>query len=97
MTEILKRPVVTEKMTEIGEKLNCYGFIVANKANKIQIRNAVEEVYGVSVKKVRTMTCVGKYGLNRTAFGITKGRKGSYKKAIVTLEEGDTIDFYSNV
>lgn len=94
---ILKKPVVTEKMTADGEKHNRYGFIVDSKANKIEIKNTVEEMYGVTVNKVRTMNYSGKPRSRNTKSGAITGRTKTYKKAIVELVEGDTIDFYSNV
>ncbi len=95
--EVLKKPIITEKMTRLGEKLNRFGFVVDRKANKLQIRQAVEQMYGVTVKDVNTMVVPGKKRFRSTRTGITKGMKSPYKKAIVTLGEGDTIDFYSNV
>ena len=94
---ILKKPVVTEKMTADSEKYNRYGFIVDKKANKIEIKNAVEEMYGVTVNKVRTMIYSGKPRSRNTKGGAITGRTKMYKKAVVELVEGDTIDFYSNV
>ncbi len=95
--DILIKPLITEKMTEQGDDYNKYGFIVDNKANKIQIRNAVEEMYGVTVDSVNTMRYRGKQRSRYTRAGIIRGRENNYKKAIVTLVEGDTIDFYSNI
>jgi large subunit ribosomal protein L23 len=95
--EILIKPIVTEKMTAQGEDMNRFGFIVAKNANKIQIKNAVEEMYGVNVVAVNTMIYAGKSKSRYTRTGIISGRSKSYKKAIVTLAEGDTIDFYSNI
>ena len=95
--EVLIRPIITEKMTRLGEKLNRYGFIVERKANKIEIRKAVEKMYGVVVKDVNTMVIPGKVRSRYTKTGATKGMKSAYKKAIITLNEGETIDFYSNV
>lgn len=94
---IIIKPVVTEKMTELSEKLNRYGFIVHKKANKLQIKKAVEELYGVEVASVNTMNYTGKNKSRFTKTGIISGRTGSFKKAIVTLAEGETIDFYSNI
>ncbi|RLD58955.1 MAG: 50S ribosomal protein L23 [Bacteroidetes bacterium] len=94
---IILKPVITEKMTKLGEKLNRFGFIVHKKANKIQIKNAVEELYGVDVESVNTMNYSGKNKSRNTKSGIVTGRTNSYKKAIVTLAEGETIDFYSNI
>lgn len=95
--EILLKPIVTEKMTEQGEKLNRFGFVVDRRANKIQIKDAVEEMYGVNVVAVNTMVYAGKNKSRYTRTGIIKGRTKTIKKAIVTLAEGDTIDFYSNI
>ena len=94
---ILLKPIVTEKMTAQGEDLNRFGFIVDKKANKIQIKEAVEEMYGVNVVAVNTMVYAGKSKSRYTRTGIINGRTKSFKKAIVTLAEGDTIDFYSNI
>ncbi len=94
---IILKPVITEKMTGLGEKLNRFGFIVHKQANKVQIKNAVEELYGVDVESVNTMNYSGKNKSRNTKSGIVTGRTNSYKKAIVTLAEGETIDFYSNI
>ena len=95
--EILIRPLITEKMTAMSEKLNRYGFVVAKKANKIQIRKAVEEMYGVNVKEINTLIVGGKDKTRYTKAGMVHGRSSAYKKAIVTLAEGEKIDFYSNI
>jgi len=94
---LLKKPLITEKMTEQGEELNKYGFIVDKEANKIEIRNAIEEMYGVTVESVNTMNYLGKQRMRYTQAGIIRGKEKDYKKAIVTLAEGDSIDFYSNI
>ncbi len=94
---IILKPVITEKMTDLGEKLNRYGFIVHKKANKIQIKQAVEELYGVDVISVNTMNYSGKAKSRFTRSGVISGRTNSYKKAIITLADGETIDFYSNI
>ncbi len=94
---VLLRPIVTEKMTSQGEDMNRYGFIVDKRANKIQIKKAVEELYDVSVASVNTMSYGGKKKMRYTRTGIVSGKTKSYKKAIITLIEGDTIDFYSNI
>ncbi|HLN52118.1 MAG TPA: 50S ribosomal protein L23 [Lentimicrobium sp.] len=94
---IIIKPVVTEKMTAIGEKLHRYGFIVKKDSNKLQIKKAVQELYGVDVKEVKTMTYSGKNKSRFTKTGVVKGSTGAYKKAIITLAEGETIDFYSNI
>ena len=95
--DILLKPIVTEKMTDQSEKFNRYGFIVARDANKIQIKKAVEEMYGVTVESVKTMIYNGKKKVRYTKSGIMSGRTPVYKKAIITVAEGDTIDFYSNI
>jgi len=94
---ILLKPLVTEKMMSQSEDLNRFGFIVEKKANKIQIKKAVEEMYGVTVESVNTMRYGGKVKSRFTRGGVQTGKTNSYKKAIVTLAEGDTIDFYSNI
>ncbi len=95
--EIIIKPVLTEKMTAQGEKLNRYAFRVDRAANKLQIRKAVEEMYGVVVTDVNTINYMGKEKSRFTKSGLLSGRTNHYKKAIVTLKEGDTIDFYSNI
>jgi len=94
---ILLKPLVTEKMISQNENLNRFGFLVEKKANKIQIKKAVEEMYGVTVESVNTMRYGGKVKSRFTRGGVQTGKTNSYKKAIVTLVEGDTIDFYSNI
>ena len=93
---ILKRPLVTEKVSALNEK-GKYGFIVDAEANKVEIKNAVEKQYGVNVEKVNTMMVMGKLKTRYTKAGVLSGRRPNYKKAIVTLAEGEVIDFYSNV
>ena len=95
--EILIKPVVTEKYTAQAETLNRYGFIVDKRANKIQIKGAVEALYGVTVSSVNTMTYGGKTKSRYTKTGMISGKTNSFKKAVVTLVEGDVIDFYSNI
>lgn len=94
---ILIKPIVTEKMTAQADRLNRYGFIVKRDANKQQIRQAVEGLYKVSVISVNTMIYGGKRKSRFTKAGVIKGKTNSYKKAIVTLAEGSSIDFYSNI
>jgi large subunit ribosomal protein L23 len=96
MTVILK-PIITEKMTHLGEKLNRYGFVVDRRANKLQITQAIKELYGVDVASVNTMVFSGKNKSRFTKSGVISGRTSTYKKAIVTLAKGETIDFYSNI
>ena len=83
---ILIKPVITEKMTEESEKFNRFGFIVDRRANKLEIKDAVEKMYGVSVDKVRTMVYPGKAKTRNTKGGVISGRTNSYKKAIVDLD-----------
>ena len=94
---IIKKPVITEKMTAISEKLNRYAFIVDKRANKIQIKKAVEDLYGVKVAAVNTMNYEGKSKSRYTKGGVITGKASDTKKAIVTLAEGETIDFFSNI
>ncbi|MFD1630891.1 50S ribosomal protein L23 [Pseudopedobacter beijingensis] len=95
--EILKKPVLTEKAALLTEKLNRYTFQCDYRANKIQIKSAVEAMFGVTVAAVNTQVVVGKNKTRSTKTGIVQGRVAKYKKAIVTLKEGETIDFYSNI
>lgn len=97
MKEILLKPIVTEKSTKIAEKLNRYGFIVKKTANKLEIKDAVEKMYGVKVTDVNTLIQAGKAKQRSTKTSVLKGQKPNLKKAFVTLSENDTIDFYSNV
>ncbi len=94
---IIKKPIITEKMTAISEKLNRYGFIVDVRANKLQIKKAVEDLYGVQVASVNTMRYDGKLKSRYTKTGFIQGRRDAFKKAIVTLAKGETIDFFSNI
>jgi large subunit ribosomal protein L23 len=94
---ILIKPIITEKVTNDSELFGKYGFIVDKRANKIQIKNAVEEAYGVAVTKVRTMNYPFERKTKFTKKGVVTGKTGGFKKAIVQLSEGDSIDFYSNI
>ena len=91
------KPIVTEKMTAQGEKLNRYGFIVDRKANKLEIKAAVERMYNVTVSDVNTVNYHGKRKSRYTKAGILRGRANHYKKAYVSLAGEDKIDFYSNI
>ena len=95
--KILLKPIITEKLTEQEEPLNRYGFIVERRANKLEIKNAVEDLYGVAVSSVNTMRYGGKTKSRITKGGVITGRSNAFKKAIVTLVDGDKIDFYSNI
>ena len=94
---IIIKPIVTEKMTQLGEKLNRYGFRVDKGANKIEIKQAVEALYNVTVLEVNTMIAAPKKKSRFTKSGVINGQTSAYKKAIVTLKEGEVIDFYSNI
>ena len=94
---IIIKPIVTEKMTEMGEKSNRYGFMVERTANKVQIKKAVEEMYNVTVVDVNTLIAAPKLKQRYTKSGIIAGKKASFKKAVVTVANGETIDFYSNI
>ena len=97
MSQILVKPLITEKMTADTEKNNAYGFVVADGANKVEIKKAVEKEYGVTVTSVRTLRVDGKRRQRYTKTGIIKGRTVGHKKAIVSLAEGEMIDFYENI
>ena len=98
LTDILIAPVITEKAQNLQD-LNQYVFIVDKRANKIQIKKAVEELYNVKVLEVNTMRYAGKQRRRIIHKGrtVVPGRTNSYKKAVVTLAPEDTIDFYSNI
>lgn len=93
---VLKKPLVTEKVSALNEK-GKYGFVVDKGANKVEIKKAVEEMYGVTVENVNTMTYQGKSKARYTSARIVKGRTASFKKAIITVADGDIIDFYSSI
>ena len=94
----LIKPLVTEKQTKITEKNpSRYGFIVRPEANKLQIKKEVEALYNVTVVDVNTLRYAGKRSSRYTKAGLIKGQKNAFKKAIVTVKDGDTIDFYSNI
>ena len=95
--EILVKPIITEKMTAQAEKLNRYGFVVAKEANKIEIKAAIEKMYGVKVASVNTQQYVGKVKTRNTTRGLAVGRVNRNKKAIVTLKQGEVIDFYASI
>jgi len=95
--DILLKPILTEKATNDSELRNTYTFIVSNTANKVEIKKAIESSYGVSVKKVRTMVYGAESRIRYTKRGIQTSKKGSYKKAIVKISEGDRIDFFANL
>ena len=94
---VLIKPIVTEKMTNITDQFNRFGFLVRPEANKLVIKKEIEALYKVTVVDVNTMNYAGKNKSRYTKAGLVKGRTNAVKKAIVTLKEGDTIDFYSNI
>ncbi len=95
--EIILRPIISEKMTAQTEKMNRYGFIVERSADKTQIAKAIEDLYNVKVASVNTIRYGGKLKSRYTKAGFVQGKTNNYKKAIITLVEGETIDFYSNI
>ena len=95
--EALVKPIITEKYTAEADKFNRYGFVVDKRANKLEIKTAVEKMYGVNVVKVNTQQYVGKVKMRNTTRGMAVGRVNRNKKAVVTLKEGDRIDFYSSI
>lgn len=93
----LIKPIITEKMTSQAEKLNRYGFVVDKRANKLEIKVAIEAMYGVKVDSVNTQQYVGKVKTRNTTRGVAVGRVNRNKKAIVTLKTGEVIDFYASI
>ncbi len=94
---VIIKPLVTEKMNSITEKQNKFGFIVRPSANKIEIKKEIEDRYNVKVLAVNTTKYAGKNKTRYTKAGLIKGSTNAFKKAIVTVKDGDTIDFYSNI
>ena len=94
---ILIKPIITEKATNDSELFNRYAFVVDKKANKIEIKNAVETAYGVSISSVKTLNYPVQKNTKFTKKGLVMGKKGAYKKAIIQLAEGESIDFYNNL
>jgi large subunit ribosomal protein L23 len=97
LSEVLIRPILTEKANAQQEKLRRYAFKVNKKANKLEIKKAVEGFYGVTILDVNTVVVPAKHKSRFTKSGVVEGRKPSYKKALVTLAEGESIDLYSNI
>ncbi|MCI6856572.1 MAG: 50S ribosomal protein L23 [Bacteroidales bacterium] len=95
--EISIKPIVTEKATALTEKGGRYTFRVSPEANREQIAQMITKLYGVKVVSVNTMVCRGKDKSRYTKSGLLKGKTSKYKKAVVTLAEGETIDYYSNI
>lgn len=96
-TQILIKPIISEKSELLSEKRNQYSFIVAKKANKIEIRKAVEKMYSVNVASVNTIVMPSKAKNRNTRSGLLKGRTSSYKKAIISLAEGEEIDYFGEI
>ena len=96
-SQVLIKPILTEKANNQQEKLGRYAFKVNKKANKLEIKKAVEEFYGVNVTDVHTLVVPGKNKLRSTKAGMIQGVKPAYKKAVVTVAEGETIDLYANI
>jgi large subunit ribosomal protein L23 len=97
LTEILIKPILTEKANAQQEKLSRYAFKVNRRANKLEIKTAVEQFYGVNVVDVNTLVVPGKSKTRSTKSGIISGVKSGYKKALVTVAEGETIDLYASI
>lgn len=97
MKNVLIKPLITEKMTDITENLNQYGFIVEPSANKLEIKKAIQDLYGVTVESVNTMVYPGKKKSRSTKTRYITGKTRKFKKAVVTVASGETIDFYSNI
>jgi len=97
LSEVLIRPILTEKANAQQEKLRRYAFRVNRKANKLEIKKAVESFYGINVIDVNTVVVPAKAKARSTKAGVVEGRKPSYKKALVTVAVGETIDLYSNI
>ena len=97
LSEILVKPILSEKANAQQEKLRRYAFRVSRKANKLEIKKAIESFYGVTVVNVNTAVVPGKYKSRNTKAGVISGRKPGYKKAFVTVAEGENIDLYSSI
>jgi large subunit ribosomal protein L23 len=97
LTEILIKPILTEKANAQQEKLRRYAFKVDRRANKLEIKTAIEQFYGVNVLEVNTLVVPGKNKSRSTKAGVVSGIKSGYKKALVTVAEGETIDLYASI
>ena len=95
--EILQKPILTEKASILTEKSNRFTFRVDPKANKLQIKSAIEKMYGVNILAINTLVVSGKVKSRNTKGGLVTGRSPKYKKAVVTLKAGETIDYYANI
>ena len=97
LSDVLIKPILSEKANKQAEKMNRYSFVVDRKANKLEIKKAIENFYGVTVTAVNTSVVPGKNKSRFTKAGDISGRKPAYKKAYVTVAEGENIDLYSNI
>jgi large subunit ribosomal protein L23 len=97
LSEVLIKPVLSEKVNRLTEKYNRYTFIVNRKANKLEIKRAVEDFYGITVEDVNTTVMPSKVKMRNTKSGLLVGRKPAKKKAIVTVAKGETIDLYGHI
>ena len=97
LSEVLIKPILTEKANGQQESLRRYAFLVLGRANKLEIKKAIEEFYGVNVVDVNTAVVPGKNKTRFTKKGFVKGQKPAFKKAMVTVADGETIDLYSNI
>jgi large subunit ribosomal protein L23 len=97
LSEVLIKPILSEKVNMQTEKMNRYAFVVNRKANKLEIKKAVESFYGISVTNVNTTVMPGKAKSRNTKAGVVSGRKSAKKKAFVTVASGETIDLYGTV
>ncbi len=95
--QILIKPIISEKSERLSDKLGQYSFVVNKKANKVEIKKAVQDMYSVSVMSVNTIIMPAKAKVRNTKSGLVKGRVSAFKKAIVTLSEGDEIDFFGDI
>lgn len=95
--QVLIKPIISEKSETLSENLNQYSFVVDQRANKVEIKKAIEDMYSVSVDSINTMVMPAKAKSRNTRSGILRGRKPSYKKAIVTLQDGDMIDLFGDI
>jgi large subunit ribosomal protein L23 len=97
LSDVLVKPIVTEKSNKLTDKSRTYAFRIDRKANKLEVKKAVEDFYGVTVVEVNTVVVPGKAKSKFTKAGFISGRKPAYKKAYVKVAEGETIDLYSNI
>lgn len=95
--EILIKPIITEKSEQLTDKLNQYTFVVNKKANKVEIKKAIEKMYNVEVESVNTIIVPAKAKSRNTRSGVLKGSKSSYKKAIIKVANGEDLDFFGDI